>query len=381
MILLVSSTIRGVPAKEKSGYVYSIDLENQKILRRSQIIEPPNREADANPRGGMRGSKGIAIQQDQIAIANTSSIFLYDPEWDLIREISHPSCAGIHDIMFQGDTIWATAARSDMIFQFDFEGNLLDYFCFREPDSIRQDLSWRPPLKLDEEQVLSGEIDFRDPRTYEIETYDNAHVNSICQLRDGDFLVSLGLVLDSGFLNLLRIKNWFRKRRLWDRVLDLNQKLREFLRLGKRMHSDLIFQPAKGRSVIVRLSKARKAKVILTLDQKIVPGHSLITLPNGNVIYLDTTEGKIIEFDPSFGNKIESIKVTDGFLRGVTLIPENKLVLGSDGGLLVFDRVKGCLLSTMQITDIPRESVFDIKILPSNYDLPPKSLGKITFAD
>ena len=379
MILLVSTTIRGVPAKEKSGYVYSIDFENQKILKRSQIIEPPHREVDANPRGGMRGSKGIAINQDQIAIANTSSIFLYDLEWNLIREISHPSCAGIHDIMFQGDTIWATAARSDMIFQFDFEGNLLDYFYFREPDSIRQDLSWRPPLKLDADQVLSGKIDFRDPLTYEIETYDNAHVNSICQLRDGDFLVSLGLVLDSGFLNLLRIKSWFRKRGLWNRALDLNRKLRGFLGLGKMMHSDLIFQPARGRSAIVRLSKERTTKVILKLEQKLVPGHSLITLPNGYVVYLDTTEGKIIEFDPDSGNMIESTKVTEGFLRGVTLVPENKLVLGSDGDLLVFDRVKGCLLSTMQITDIPRESVFGIENLPSNYELPPKFLGNTTF--
>lgn len=376
MNLIVSTTIRRVTSKERSGYIYSVNLEEKKVLKRSNIIEPLYREADANPRGGMRGSKGIAIRPDLIALSNTSSIFLYTPDWKHLRTITHPSCAGIHEIIFCGDLILVTASRSDMIFSFDLDGNLVDYIDFRDANSLRNFLKWYPPVQLSKEHVLEGKIDFRDPRTYEMETYDNAHVNSICSLDNGELIVSLGLILESSFLNLLRVKKWLKKRNIWSHFIKVNRIVRRLLRQSKNLHSELVFQPAKGRSAVVRISKEKNILPIIVLEDKVVPSHSLLSLSDRVAIYLDTTNGNVVEFDPETGEIFASTNVTDGFLRGGTSVSEKMIVLGSVGELIIFDLDSRTVQSKIQITDIPQETIFDIQILPTSYELPPYSFNE-----
>ena len=379
MKLIVSTTIRQVGAEKKSGYLYTVDLEKQEVIQRSSIAEPPYRKVDLNPRGGMRGSKGIAIYSNKIAITNTSAIFLYDNNWHLIRTISHPSCAGIHDIIFQEDTIWATASRSDMVFQFDFEGELLNSIYLREPNSLRNKINWHPPILLSKEEIFSEKIDFRDPRTHDLETHDNAHINSICELENGVLLVSLGLILKSDFLNLLRLKRWLKDKKLWEKFLALNRKINQRLNFRKKMHSDLVFQPTTGRSAIVRISQDGDIAPLLVLNEKIVPSHSLLPLSENRFVYLDTTEGKVLEINSKTGQVLVSTKITEGFLRGVTQLSKNELVLGSKGELIFFDLEKHIIKKRLQITDVPQESVFDIEILPPNFAIPPIFLGEEIF--
>ncbi|MBT6323134.1 MAG: hypothetical protein HOJ31_13235 [Anaerolineae bacterium] len=376
MRLLVSTTIRKVTAKERSGYLYTVDLEHQEVIRRSCTIEPPYRSADANPRGGMRGSKGIAIRSDIVAITNTSSIFLYDRDWNLLHTITHPSCAGIHDIGFQKNSIWVATSRSDTINQFDFDGNLLNYIYFRESSYLRKKLKWYPPIRLTSEQIYQGEIDFRDPRTYEIETYDNAHVNSISCLDKGDLLVSIGLIQKNNFLILLRIKTWLKRKELWDSFYSLNRMIRRVFRRPKNMHSDLIFQPAKGSSAVLRISKDKEMRLLFSMDEKMVPSHSILHLSDKQSIYLDTSNGIVIEFNPVTGEILTSTKVTDGFLRGSVLVSESTLVMGSNSELIIFNLNEHSVQGRIQISDIPHESIFDIEVLPSSYDLPPRDFNE-----
>ena len=95
---LISTVRRHTPPEEPSGYIYLVDYAARQVVQRCSIIEPAFREEDDNPRGGMRGGKGISVRPDQIALANFSRIVRYDPQWNILGEISHPSCAGIHDI-------------------------------------------------------------------------------------------------------------------------------------------------------------------------------------------------------------------------------------------------------------------------------------------
>jgi len=55
------------------------------------------------------------------------------------------------------------------------------------------------------------------------------------------------------------------------------------------------------------------------------------------------------------------------------MLSDQALLLGSKGKILTFDLSKQSLLSTMKITDDPLESIFDIKVLPPHYALPPVS--------
>ena len=371
--LLVTTIRRHTPPTVPSGFIYLVDAEKQRVLKRCQITEPAFREVDTNPRGGMRGSRGISIQGDQIVVANASVIFRYDNHWDLRSIISHPSMAAIHDVQFEDSTLWVTSARNDLVFQYDARGSLLRHFYLRDPSPANRQLEWNPTLLLDADSIRTGGLEFRDPRTHEEETFDHAHVNSVCFLEDGTTLVSLGLVLNTSFSTLLRIKSRLVKAGLWPRLLQINRQMRSMLRMKKNPHSDLVVQPARARSAIYRLAPDGAHSLVLALDGITVPSHSLMTLPDQTVTYLNTTAGEVVHFDPKDGRLLSSTKITDGFLRGACRLPDGKLLFGSKRELLTFDLKNRQVLQNTFITEDSNESVYDIKILPDTFDDPPDS--------
>lgn len=378
--LLVTSIRRHTPHTAPSGFIYLIDAEAGRVVRRCTMIEPAYREADNNPRGGMRGGRGISVRNDQIAIANASVVYRYDPQWNLLGILSHPSAAAIHDVMFggpsqngHGDTLWLTAARNDLVMQFDLAGNLLRHFYLRSPSPALRSLEWKPPVILRSEGVTRGAIEFRDPRTHEEETYDRAHVNSICALPDGGLLVSMGLVLGTKFSSLLQIKSRMVKAGVWPALLSVNRGLRRVLGMKKNMHSDLLVQPARAQSAVIRLDPDGAHRLVLALDGATVPSHSLLVLRDGTTVYMNTTAGEVVHFNPATGEVLSTTKVTDGFLRGAAQLSDRTLLLGSKREIITFDLRDRRVVDTLTITEDVNESVYDIKILPPHYGLPPES--------
>lgn len=375
---IVSTVRRHCPPDEPSGYVYIVDPEARRVIQRSAILEPLFRELDANPRGGMRGGKGIGVRPDQIAMANFSMIFRYDPEWRFLGAITHPSCAGIHDILFDGDGLWAAAARADLLVRFDLDGRLTRHHYLREPSDAVNALGWSAPVLLNHEIINRGRIDFRHPRSVEKETYDRAHLNSLCRLAGGDLLVSLGFVFDARFAGLLRLKIRLIQWGVWPALKAANKALRRGLgRSGKNMDQSLVVKPAQARSALVRILPSGERRLSLELSRITAPSHSLLALGDDTVIYLNTTNGELLHIEPYAGQTLSSTPVAEnGFLRGVTKINERRLLVGSRGELIVFD-LPACRVSDrFSITADPNEAVYDIKPLPEHYTLPPASFAE-----
>ena len=372
MKLIVTTSRRHTTPPEPSGYVYTIDLWKKKTIRCSQIIEPAFRELDNNPRGGMRGCKGISISDNLIAIANSSMIFLYDHKWNLQRIITHPSCAGIHDILFHGNTLWVTSARNDLLMQFDLSGNLLLHYYLRLPI---KELNWKPTVLLLSDNIVNGTINFRDPRTHNSDEFNKAHVNSVCILQNSDILVSLGLIPDTKFSMLLQAKSKLIQLGLWSLILRVNSQFSKLLGSNTDNRGNLKLIPAKAKSALIRILPDGSHILSLDLTEMTVPSHSLILLPDNTVIYLNTTKGSVIHYEPISGNLISSTKVTNGFLRGITRIAPHTFILGSSGELLTFDLSNLQVTDSMKFSSDPLESVFDIDILPSAASLPPKSFA------
>ena len=132
--------------------------------------------------------------------------------------------------------------------------------------------------------------------------------------------------------------------------------------------------PVKGKSAVVRIDPQNKHTLAFALQEMTVPSHSLLTLPNGTVVYLNTTEGKVIHYDPRANQILTSTKVTDGFLRGVTYLGNDTLALGSKQEVLFYDMNERKIITKMKIISDPNEAVYDIKILPGHYSLPPDSM-------
>ena len=378
--LLVSTICRHTPHPQPSGFLYLIDAERQTVLQQCRMIEPAFRELDKNPRGGMRGVRGISLYGNQVAIANASVIFRYDQRWNLMGIISHPVMAAIHDVLYQPavgtglPTLWAASARNDLLLQFDLDGNLLRHVYLREPSPATRDLRWRPECLLPSDAFQSCPIEFRDPSTHEEDTYDKAHVNSMCLLPDGRLLASMGLVLNLSFSSLLRIKTHLVRAGLWPTLLRINRKLRSGLHMKTNSHSDLVFQPARAKSAVVELRQDGSHRLALALEGVTVPSHSLLPDHDGkSVLYLNTTAGEVVHFNPRDGAIYSATRVTDGFLRGATWLPDGRLMLGSRNFLLVFDPASRRVVSSLQIAANPNEAVYDIKVLPESYSAPPLS--------
>jgi hypothetical protein len=376
-VLLVSTVRRRTPPNEPSGYLYAVELESRRILRKCNIVEPAYRGLDSNPRGGMRGSKGISIGPDQIAVANSVIVFRYDSQWNLLGFITHPSCAGIHDILLQGSTIWVASSRTDLLFKFDLLGDLLQHYYLRKLSPATNTLNWHPPILLTPKQIEEGSIDFRDPRTHKEEEADNAHVNSMAFLPNGSLLVSLGFVVGLDYAKFIRVKKYLIRLGLWPVLLKVDRRMRVWLGFeGKRLDEAILIRPAKAQSAILRVSPAGDLSLCLTIPNTTSPAHSLCVLPDGTAIFLDTTHGSVVHFDPDNGKILSNTKVTNGFLRGITMVSERSLILGSNTDLINFNMATRNSMDRFRITDDPHESVYDIKILPSHFVLPPVSLAE-----
>lgn len=381
-ILLVTTVRRNCSSDEPSGYLYAIDWEKREVLRRAPMIDSPHRAHDPNARGGVRGAKGITIHGNEVCIGNYSHVFRFDSAWRPIGAITHPSCASIHDIEHDGRSIWVASSRNDLVFQFDLSGKILKCHDLRALSSANDDLGWKPPLVLSERDILTGKIDFTDPRTHDLETFDAAHVNSLCALPNGDVLVSLGIVWGR-LTTLFRIKKALKQLKLWDVFVAVNQGVTKLLGLKSHTHSKLVVQPAKARSAIVRLRKDGTRQLCLEVPGTAVPSHSVRLLADGTVLYLNTSAGEVVHFDPQ-GNKngtgklISTTRVAEGFLRGMTNLSRFAVVMGNKTELLSFDVATRSVIERWNYTTDPNESVFDIKLLPAGFALPPEKLPALS---
>ena len=373
-ILLVSTGRRHVPFTEPSGYLYSIDFGRRKILRLTRPIEPVYREFDDNPRGGLRGCRGMAISSSEIAVSNSSVVFRYDTGWNLVGTISHPSCAGIHDILYQGDSIWVTATRADLLMQFTRSGQLIRYYYMRLPSPALEAINWKAPVLLHPSDIEEGKMDLRNPKTHDREAHNRTHINGLCLLPNGEILASLGLLASDLHMNLIRAKVFLSKIGIWDYLLKINNGFQRLIRGSNKNQRRLVVQPVKGSSAVLKVDSQQNHTLVLFLKGMTVPSHSLLTLPDGSIIYLNTTEGKAIHFGIREEEILSATKVTDGFLRGVAYIGENNVVLGSNQEILLFDLQDRKVFDKIKITDDLNESIYDIKILPNDFSLPPISL-------
>lgn len=372
--LLVSTVRRGTPPTDASGHLYWIDLEERRVIQRSTIVEPAYKTQDPNPRGGMRGSKGISVLPNRISIANSSMVFHYSPEWDFLGLNTHRLCSYIHDILAVDDQLWVCSAGTDLVARFDSSGKLNRYFDLRTPSAALQALNWNPPVLVRPQSIHPSGIDFRNPSTHDHMAYDNAHVNSLAFHSNGDMLVSLGFIIGQDFTRFLRIKTWLMRSGLWNYILAANRGVSRILNnRPKNTDNTLVLRPAKASSAIIRITPNGERTLVLELPGMTSPSHSLMLLPDETAVYLNTTESSVIRFEPHSCEVLSVMQLPKGFLRGVTLLADHLLLVGNQTQLMAIDINSQKVVSTFQFSTDPVESVYDVKVMPPQYKLPPES--------
>jgi hypothetical protein len=106
--IAVTSAVRYVGNSEFSGFLRIVDLERSEVLAVTPVPESSRRADDPNPRGGLRGAKGIGVAGGRFVLANADTLFVFDESWSQISEITHPWLGAIHDVLVEADGIWVT---------------------------------------------------------------------------------------------------------------------------------------------------------------------------------------------------------------------------------------------------------------------------------
>ncbi len=371
--LIVSTNRREAATSEASGWLFIVDIETKQILQKTSGLEPPYRILDHNPRGGMRGMRGLSFFNGEMAAADYSAIFFFDKNWNLTRTITHPSVSGIHELLYMQDGIWVASTANDMLARFDLDGNLTEVHSLRQQKKLMRRINGPGKVLLQTGDILAGKMDFRK-RTYFIsDKYDRLHINGMHLAPDGRMVVSFGLVVGDMFEFLMAAKVLLRFLRVWDLFLAANRALRRLLGLKKKMLSDLVVQPQQGQSIVASMDSAGNWDVHLKFRVTHNPSHSVRLLEDGTGLYLNSSYGALVHFNMN-GTVLMQEKITDEFLRGLLVLPQGLLAIGAGSTLLIYDLNAREVISEIPLTDDPKNSIFDIQYFPADFELPPASL-------
>lgn len=325
--------------------------------------------------------RGLSFNRGELAVANYSAIFFFDRNWNLLRVFSHPLISAIHEVLYANDGLWVTSTANDLLAKFDLVGNLqrLEYLRSQRDLMIQLGGPLRQLLKPGD--AAGSKMDFRRRTYFVSDVYDHTHLNGVIQTCDGSLFLSMGLIVGDIFSLFMNLKTAMMKLGLWKAFLAFNRWIGRSLGLKRKMFSDLVLQPVTGKSAVVSVSPHGEWKIHLVIPVTHNPSHSLRILDDGTALYLATSSGEMIHFDLN-GNILSKTKVTERFLRGLAILPGRELLMGADNKLLVFDFAAKKITAEIEIAENPKTSIFDIQILPPDFELPPPSLeskcGRIT---
>jgi hypothetical protein len=203
---------------------------------------------------------------------------------------------------------------------------------------------------------------------------DRLHINSLAFLDNGDTLVSCGLIRVVDNLYLHTLNNQLKKSCLSELLPKLYNLYKRLNKNGKNAHFEAKqISKSKSDSIILRLTPTGQWSESLVIPDCIVPSHSIRILGDKTAIYLNSTSGELIHFDPCIDAIISATKVGKGFLRGARELSNGSLLIGDNNDVVHFSLDDRKILCRTKIAESPSEAVFDINVLPQGFDLPPKS--------
>jgi hypothetical protein len=359
--LLVTSVVRHARPGQTSGFVRVVDLARGKALMTAPFLESSHRFNDLNPRGGLRGARGVSVYEDRLLIANAERIFIFDGSWKLVGDISHPWMGGVHDILAEEDGIWVTCTTADLLLKIDWQGRLLADWEWRGDERLREALGFSslPPV--------DRRLDYRDPESARDGVRNIVHLNAVTRSPEG-LLVSFGRVLSVGA---------YRKARQRSFVGYVAKSL------GLRRGNPTLADRPGGRienssSALVLLRDDGSAHILRRVHGISVPNHNVLRVEN-SLVYNDTNGGRVVAaaLDGTRPDCGAEVPGHPGFLRGLAQLDARTVLVGSQAPPAVYkvDIQSGRVVSACVFEGAPHESVYGLCLLPTTFDGCPRHLG------
>jgi hypothetical protein len=178
--VVASSVIRSSHQGQSHGGVYLVDLARR---RADQVLDWDDPGISWEGRGLDRGLRGIALHGDEVFLAASDEIFVFDRDFRRVRSFRNRYLNHCHEIALAGGSLFVTSTGFDSVLEYDLtagefvRGYTLRFAAARRAVK-RLRLYERPGLATFDPRAAGGP-----------ERGDTAHVNSV-SVRDGSIFVS-----------------------------------------------------------------------------------------------------------------------------------------------------------------------------------------------
>lgn len=362
----MTSVVRHAGQAGASGFVRVIDGESKKVLMKSPVPESVHRAQDPNPRGGLRGARGISTCGDRLVVANTERLWIFDSSWKLVGTITHPWMGGIHDILAEDDGVWVTCTSADLLLKVDWEGRVLSDWEWRQDKRLLGEFGFRTLPAVDRA------LDYRDPESGRAGVHNIVHLNAVTRGTAGP-LLSFGRILSP---------KTYQKKRWQSLIGSIAQSMGVKRRLANSPHDP---QPsvapgilAGSSSAIVCIRADNSAAVLKRVTGIGVPNHNVVQIDN-RLVYNDSNNNCLVAAALDGNRSDHAIKIPGqpGFVRGLAQLDRDTFFVGSQNPAAVYqvDLNAGAVRSSFLLDGAPNESVYGICLVPPTFNDPPPSLG------
>jgi hypothetical protein len=135
-LVLCTTVVRSAHHGSSHGGAYLVDLGSGQYR---QVLDWNDSSIDWSGRGGGRGLRGIAFHGQEIYIAASDEVFVYDLGFRRLRSFRH-DCLGLcHEIFIAEDRLYLTATAYDSILVYDLPGRrFIDGHCLRRDSATGQ---------------------------------------------------------------------------------------------------------------------------------------------------------------------------------------------------------------------------------------------------
>jgi hypothetical protein len=353
----LTSQVRHSGTWDYSGFFRVVDLDSGRTLLTQSVPDSPWRRIDPNPRGGLRGAKGLSGIDDRLIVTNTDTLFVLDSSWSKVGEISSPHTGSVHDVLAEEDSIWITCTHADLLLKVDWQGNRLDSWSWRsDPELVAA-------LGLPRVRPFDPGVDYRDPLQLQGGVYNIAQLSSVTRCSEG-LLLTFGRVLTPRELRLRRLR----------------------ARIGRVTARFGIQKPApeppwrpRSLSAIVLLRQVggalagAKAELLLKIEDTYAPNHNALEVGD-LIVYGDSNGNRLVGVDRTTGTEeiVVDVPGDPPFVRGLTRLEDGTILVGSQKPLAFYavDLGAGQIVAEYPLDGQPAESAHALAVLPPSFPDP-----------
>jgi hypothetical protein len=367
--IAVTSQVRFSGQSAYSGFFRIVDLEDGRTLLTEPVPESRWRSTDPNPRGGLRGAKGISATDDRLVVANTDSLFVVDPAWTTVAELTHAFTGSIHDVLAEDGAIWVTCTNADLLLKLGWDGTELDRWSWRADPALVAAFGLGGLLPFD------PRVDYRDPLQLQSGVHNAVHLNGVARTSEG-LLLSFGRVLGRAEIRRRRV------RAVPGRLAARFGIQKPFPTKPTALPTSLI--PGSSSAIVLLregggpLADAR-AQLVFQVGDVLVPNHNILET-DGLLVYGDSNGSRLVAVDRVTGVEQAAVAIPGrpAFVRGLARLAGGVYLVGSQAPLAVHavDLARGEISATFELDGAQNESVYAVCPLPPVF-ADPTGLGRV----